>query len=266
MSNVSDARREAETLAEGTLISHLLELRNRLVKAFAAVLILAVPCLWFANELFTFVAQPLMQKLPAGASMIATNVVTPFLTPIKLAIYVAIFIAMPVILYQLWSFVAPGLYRHEKRFALPLLLSSILLFYGGIAFAYYLVFPYIFGYFVSTAPEGVLMMTDINEYLDFVVLLSFAFGIAFEVPVATVLLVLTGLVKIETLKKNRGYVLIGIFVVAAFLTPPDAISQVTMALPMYLLYEVGILMGRLMLNAKLRRAEEEEAREKQAGA
>jgi sec-independent protein translocase protein TatC len=263
---MNDAASEPESLAEGTLISHLLELRNRLVKAFLAVLIVALPCLWFANELFTFVAQPLMQKLPAGASMIATNVVTPFLTPIKLAIYVAIFIAMPVILYQLWAFVAPGLYRHEKRFALPLLVSSILLFYGGIAFAYYLVFPYIFGYFVSTAPAGVLMMTDINEYLDFVVLLSFAFGVAFEVPVATVLLVLTGLVKIETLKRNRGYVLIGIFVVAAFLTPPDAISQVTMALPMYLLYEVGIFLGRLMLNAKQRRAEEEEAREKQAGA
>jgi sec-independent protein translocase protein TatC len=207
-----------------------------------------------------------MQKLPSGASMIATNVIAPFMAPFKLAIVAAVFVAMPYVLYQAWAFVAPGLYRHEKRFALPLLLSSIALFYGGVAFAYYAVFPAIFAFFATTGPHGVLMMTDINNYLDFVLMLFFAFGIAFEVPVATVLLVLTGMVKVETLASNRGYVLIGIFVIAAFLTPPDAISQCIMAVPMYLLYEIGIVMSRVMLKAKLKRQAEEEATEKNADA
>jgi sec-independent protein translocase protein TatC len=188
------------------------------------------------------------------------------MTPFKLAIVAAVFLAMPYVLYQAWAFIAPGLYRHEKRFALPLLISSIILFYGGIAFAYYAVFPAIFAFFATTGPHGVLMMTDINSYLDFVLMLFFAFGIAFEVPVATVLLVLTGLVKVETLVANRGYVLIGIFVIAAFLTPPDAISQCIMAVPMYLLYEIGIVMSRVMLKAKLKRQAEQEAEEKKADA
>lgn len=261
---MSDAGRDPETLAEGTLISHLLELRDRLLKAVLAVAIVSTPCLIFANELFEFVAQPLIDKLPEGSAMIATNVIAPFLTPFKLAIVAGIFIAMPYVLYQLWAFVAPGLYRHEKRFAVPLLVSSILLFYAGVAFAYYAVFPVIFAFFASTGPRNVLMMTDINSYLDFVLMLFFAFGLAFEVPVATVLLVMTGLVKLETLTRNRGYVLIGIFVIAAFLTPPDAISQCIMAVPMYGLYEIGILMARLMQKARLKRAAEEEAAEKKA--
>jgi sec-independent protein translocase protein TatC len=173
---------------------------------------------------------------------------------------------MPFVLYQAWAFVAPGLYRHEKRFAIPLLLSSIVLFYAGVAFAYYVVFPLMFAYFTMTTPQGVTMMTDINSYLDFVLMLFFAFGVAFEVPVATVLLVLTGLVKVDTLAKNRGYVLIGIFIVAAFLTPPDAISQCAMAIPMYLLYEFGIVMSRVMLKAKVRRDTELHAKEKEADA
>jgi sec-independent protein translocase protein TatC len=263
---MSDRSSEPETLAEGTLISHLLELRDRLLRAFLVVAVVAVPCLFFANEIFEYVARPLMAKLPEGATMIATSVMAPFMTPVKTAIVAALFLAMPFVLYQAWAFVAPGLYRHEKRFAIPLLLSSIVLFYAGVAFAYYVVFPLMFAYFAMTTPHGVTMMTDINSYLDFVLMLFFAFGVAFEVPVATVLLVLTGLVKVETLSKNRGYVLIGIFIVAAFLTPPDAISQSAMAVPMYLLYEFGILMSRLMLRAKVRRETELQAEEKKADA
>ena len=263
---MSEPGREPETLAEGTLISHLLELRDRLLRATVAVAILSIPCVIYADQLFEFIARPLMQKLPSGASMIATNVIAPFMAPFKLAIVAAVFVAMPYVLYQAWAFVAPGLYRHEKRFALPLLLSSIALFYGGVAFAYYAVFPAIFAFFATTGPHGVLMMTDINNYLDFVLMLFFAFGVAFEVPVATVLLVLTGMVKVETLASNRGYVLIGIFVIAAFLTPPDAISQCIMAIPMYLLYEIGIVMSRVMLKAKLKRQAEEESTEENADA
>ena len=248
-----------EALGEGTLISHLLELRNRLLKGVLAVAVLAGPCIYFANEIFTFVAQPLMRKLPAGASMISTSVIAPFMTPFKLALVTALFLAMPYVLYQLWAFVAPGLYRKEKRFALPLLISSIVLFYCGAAFAYYVVFPVIFAFFAATAPEGVLMMTDIASYLDFVLLLFFAFGAAFEIPVATVLLILTGLVKVETLARNRGYVLLGIFIIAAIITPPDAISQSIMAVPMYLLYEGGILLSRLLQRTRKAEAEQESA-------
>lgn len=261
---MNDAGRAPETLAEGTLISHLLELRNRLLKAVLAITVLSIPCLVYADEIFEFVAQPLVDKLPTGAAMIATNVIAPFLTPFKLAIVVGVFLAMPYVLYQLWAFVAPGLYRHERRFAVPLLLSSILLFYGGVAFAYYVVFPVMFDFFASTGPRNVLMMTDINSYLDFVLMLFFAFGLAFEIPVATVLLVLTGLVKVEALTRHRGYVVIGIFIIAAFLTPPDAISQCIMAIPMYGLYEVGVLMSRLMLKAKAKRLAEAAAAEKKA--
>ena len=237
---------EPEQLAEGTLISHLLELRDRLLRAFLAVILAFVPTAFFANEIFTFVAQPLIDQLPKGASLIATSVISPFMTPFKLAFFVALFAAMPVVLYQVWAFVAPGLYRHEKRFALPLLVSSIILFYVGIAFAYFAVFPVMFQFFASTTPAGVTMMTDITSYMDFVLTMFLCFGLAFEVPVVVVLLVLTGLVKVEKLAEIRGYVLIGIFVVAAVLTPPDAISQTIMAVPMYLLYEGGLTMARLM--------------------
>ena len=237
---------EPEQLAEGTLISHLLELRDRLLRAFLAVIIVFVPIAFFANEVFTFVAQPLIDQLPKGASLIATSVISPFMTPFKLAFFVALFAAMPFVLYQVWAFVAPGLYRHEKKFALPLLVSSILLFYVGIAFAYFVVFPVMFQFFANTTPAGVTMMTDITSYMDFVLTMFLCFGLAFEVPVVVVLLVLTGLVKVEKLAEIRGYVLIGIFVLAAVLTPPDAISQTIMAVPMYLLYEGGLAMARLM--------------------
>jgi sec-independent protein translocase protein TatC len=257
---------EGESLAEGTLISHLLELRDRLMRAAIAVGIVAVPCLFFANDLFSLVAQPLIAALPKGSSMISTSVVAPFMTPFKLALYVALFIAMPVVLYQVWAFVAPGLYRHERRFAVPLLASSIVLFYAGAAFAYFVVFPLAFRFLTGTTPAGVQMMTDMTQYLDFVLVLFFAFGIAFEMPIAIVLLVATGLVQVETLSRNRGYVILGIFVVAAFLTPPDPVSQTAMALPMYILYEGGLLMSKLIAKSRRERLAEDERRQEQAGA
>ena len=256
---MSQSPGEGEPLAEGTLVSHLLELRDRLLRSVIAVVLCFVPLAFFQNELFTLVAQPLIEKLPAGTSLIATSVVSPFMAPLKLSLMGAIFVAMPYILFQVWGFVAPGLYQRERRFAAPLVVSSIALFYAGIAFAYYIVFPLMFAFLTTTTPAGVRMMTDMSSYLDFTLLLFFAFGIAFEVPIAVVLLASTGLVKVETLRKNRGYVLLGIFVVAAFLTPPDAISQTAMAVPMYLLYEVGILLGALVIKDRLARQAEEGA-------
>lgn len=241
---------EEEKLAEGTLISHLLELRDRLIRCCIAVAVVFVPCMPYANDIFHFVVKPLLDKLPRGSTAIATEVMSPFMTPFKTAFFVAVLLAMPYVLYQLWAFVAPGLYRHEKRFAVPLLASSILLFYVGIAFAYFFVFPVMFAFLVGTSPPGVAIMPDINKYLNFVVKMFFAFGVAFEVPIAVVLLTVTGIVKIEKLKSSRGYVLIGIFIVAALITPPDAVSQSIMAVPMYALYEGGILMASVMSRSR----------------
>ena len=249
---------DRELLAEGTLISHLVELRQRLLKAVVAIAIVFAPCAWFANDLFTIIATPLIQKMPAGSSMIATSLISPFMAPLKLSLFVALFIAMPYVLYQVWAFVAPGLYKREKRFAIPLVVSSIVLFYAGVAFAYFVVFPLMFAFLTTTAPTGVQVMTDITNYLDFVLLLFFAFGIAFEMPVATVLLAATGLVRVETMTKNRGYVILGIFVIAAFLTPPDALSQTAMALPMWFLYEIGIILSRILLRERLAQQAREE--------
>jgi sec-independent protein translocase protein TatC len=243
----SDGR---EQLAEGSLISHLVELRERLLRAVIAVIILFVPCVLVQDQLFTLVATPLIERMPQGTSMIATSPVAPVMVPLKLAFMAAVFLAMPYVLYQAWAFVAPGLYKNEKRFAIPLVVSSIVLFYAGIAFAYFIVFPLMFAFLTTTAPQGVQMMTDMANYLDFILLLFFAFGVAFEIPVATVLLASTGMVRIETMTKNRGYVILGIFVIAAFLTPPDAISQSFMAIPMYLLYEIGIVLSRLLLKER----------------
>jgi len=250
---MSQSTGEGEPLAEGTLVSHLLELRDRLLRSVIAVAVCFVPLAFFQNELFTLVAKPLIDQLPEGTSLIATSVVSPFMAPLKLSIMLALFIAMPYVLYQIWGFVAPGLYKRERRFALPLIVSSIALFYTGVAFAYYVVFPLMFKFLASTTPIGVKMMTDIAQYLDFVLLLFLAFGIAFEMPVAVVLLVATGLVKLEVLTRNRGYVILGIFIIAAFLTPPDAVSQSFMAIPMYLLYELGIVFARMI--QKSRRSE-----------
>jgi sec-independent protein translocase protein TatC len=239
-----------EDLEEATLISHLVELRSRLLKASVAVLAVFVCLVPFAQEIFTAVATPLMAQLPEGSSMIATQVASPFLTPFKTTLFVALFFAMPVVIYQIWSFVAPGLYRKEKTFAIPLMVSSIILFYAGIAFAYFIVFPLMFAFFNAVTPEGVEMMTDISSYLDFILTIFFAFGIAFEVPIATVMLVASGLVSRESMKKKRPYVFLGAFVLGMLLTPPDVISQTLLAIPVYLLFEAGILMSRLLLPDK----------------
>ena len=249
---------EPEKLAEGTLISHLLELRDRLIRAMVAVALVFLPCMYYSSQIFSFVATPLREKLPKGTQLIATTVMSPFLTPFKLSLFTAVIIAAPYIIYQLWAFVAPGLYRHEKRFAVPLLISSIVLFYTGIVFAYFFVFPVMFAFFAASTPHGVSMMTDINHYLDFVVTMFLGFGAAFEVPVAVVLLVLTGAVRLEKLKESRGYVLLGTFIVAALLTPPDAVSQSIMAVPMYVLYEGGLVMARILLKMKRESSESNE--------
>ena len=236
-----------EELAEGTLISHLVELRQRLLYAVYAVLAIFICLVPFAQEIYTFVSAPMQESLPEGQTLIATGVATPFLTPFKTALLAAVFVAMPVVIYQAWRFVAPGLYRSEKRFAVPLVVSSIVLFYCGTAFAYFIVFPLVFDFFALAVPQGVVQAPDINQYLDFVLTIFFAFGIAFEVPIATFMLVWSRLVSIEMLSKVRPYVFLGAFVVGMFLTPPDFISQTLLAVPMYLLYEGGIIMSRLML-------------------
>jgi sec-independent protein translocase protein TatC len=250
---------DKEQLAEGTLISHLLELRDRLMRCLIAVAICAAPCLYFQNDIYDFVARPIQAQMPVGSKLIATGIVSPFMAPFKLAILVGLLIAIPYVLWQIWGFVAPGLYKHEKKFAIPLVVSSIVLFYVGVAFAYEFVFPVIFQYFVQNAPKSTQVLPDITQYLDFVITMSLCFGIAFEVPVAVVLLVITGIVSIEKLAKARGYVLIGIFVIAAVLTPPDAVSQTTMAIPMYLLYEGGMVMARVLMKMRIENQKQEQA-------
>ncbi|MEM7612330.1 MAG: twin-arginine translocase subunit TatC [Pseudomonadota bacterium] len=247
---MTDTAYEEESLEEASLLSHLLELRTRLLKAFGAVILFFVALIPFAQSLFTIVSKPLTDILPAGNTMIATDVASPLITPLKLAFFIGLFIAMPVVLYQLWAFVAPGLYRKEKRFAVPLLASSILLFYAGIAFAYYVVFPLMFAFISGMSPENVPMMTDISAYLSFVLTLFLAFGLAFEVPVATVLLCWAGIMTPQKLASVRPYVFLGCFVIGMFLTPPDIISQTLLAIPVYLLFEVGIIMSRTMVSKK----------------
>jgi sec-independent protein translocase protein TatC len=239
-----------ENLEEATLISHLVELRSRIMKASGAVLLVFICLVPFAQQIFTAVANPLMDQLPEGSTMIATQVASPFLTPFKTTLFVALFCAMPVVIYQVWEFVAPGLYRREKKFAVPLVMSSIVLFYCGIAFAYWVVFPLMFAFFSSVTPEGVAMMTDISSYLDFILTIFFAFGLAFEVPIATLMLVASGLTSIESLKRKRAYVFLGAFVLGMLLTPPDVISQTLLAVPIYLLFEGGIFMARFVVSPK----------------
>jgi sec-independent protein translocase protein TatC len=228
------------------LVAHLRELRDRFRNALIAVFVAFLGLFPFANELYTYVSEPLRLLLPEGSSMIATEVTSPFLTPFKLSLVLAVFVAMPVILAQLWGFIAPGLYKSEKRIAIPLLTSSVVLFYAGVAFAYYVVFPLLFGFFTTVGPVDISVMTDINRYLDFVLKLFFAFGLAFEVPVAAVILILTGVVTADQLANNRSYVIVGCFVMGMLLTPPDVISQTLLALPMWLLFEVGLVMGRVL--------------------
>lgn len=226
------------------LITHLIELRNRLLKAVICVLVMFALLVYWANDIYTLLASPLTERLPEGATMIATNVATPFFTPIKLTIIASVFLSVPFILYQLWAFVAPALYKQEKRLVYPLLVSSTLLFYTGVAFAYYIVFPLVFGFLTSTAPEGVTMATDISSYLDFVLTIFLAFGVCFEVPVAIILLCWTGVTTPEDLRAKRPYIIVAAFVIGMLLTPPDVFSQTLLAIPMWLLYEIGTVIAR----------------------
>ena len=228
------------------LVAHLRELRDRFRNALIAVFVAFLGLFPFANQLYTYVSEPLRSLLPEGSSMIATEVTSPFLTPFKLSLVLAVFVAMPVILAQVWGFIAPGLYKSERRIAIPILTSSVVLFYAGVAFAYYVVFPLLFGFFTTVGPVDISVMTDINRYLDFVLKLFFAFGLAFEVPVAAVILILTGVATADQLANNRSYVIVGCFVMGMLLTPPDVISQTLLALPMWLLFEIGLVMGRIL--------------------
>ncbi|MGQ8365944.1 twin-arginine translocase subunit TatC [Glaciecola sp. 1036] len=238
-----------------SLISHLVELRSRLLKALVAVLIVFLCLFYFAQEIYAYIATPLLAEMPEGSSMIATDVASPFLAPFKLTLVLSFFIAIPVVLYQIWAFVAPGLYRNEKQLVAPLLISSTILFYAGMAFAYYVVFPLAFMFFNSVAPAGVLISTDISSYLNFVLKIFFAFGVAFEIPVAIILMCWTGITDAQSLRKKRPFVVVGVFIVGMLLTPPDVISQVLLAVPMWLLYEVGIIIGSIY--SRKREAEEE---------
>ena len=241
---------ETDSLVPESLIGHLIELRSRLLRAVIALLLVFFALLPFANRLYSWLAKPLLKALPAGAHLVAIEVASPFFTPIKLAFFAALMLAMPYLLYQAWAFVAPGLYRHEKRLARPILAAAVALFYLGCAFAYFLVLPMVFAFLNRVTPAGVTMMTDISQYLDFVLVLFVAFGASFEVPVAVVILVLLGLVTPAQLAQARGYVTVGIFILAAVITPPDAISQLLLAIPMLLLYEIGLLAARMITRTK----------------
>ena len=241
-----------------TFISHLIELRDRLLRSVIVWLVLFVCLFPFANDLYSLLAQPMLEKLPKGGQMIATEVVTPFFVPIKVAMMTAFLGALPVILYQVWAFIAPGLYAHEKKFIVPMVVASLVLFACGMAFAYFLVFPVVFGFIVGIAPEGVAVMTDINKYLDFVITMFLAFGITFEVPIVVVALAYTGMVEIHQFKEARPYVIVGAFVIGAIFTPPDVVSQIMLAVPLWLLYELGVVVAAWMLRHKSTAAVEEE--------
>jgi len=232
---------------EQPFLSHLIELRERLLRMILIILLVTLVLFPFANQIYTWVARPLMSLLPQGSTMIATEVAAPFLAPFKLTLIVAFFLVIPYILYEVWAFVAPGLYHHERRLILPLVVSSAFLYYLGMAFAYFLVFPMVFGFFVATAPEGVAVMTDINKYLEFILTLFFAFGIAFEVPVATVLLAWTGVIDPETLAGKRPYIIVAAFTIGMILTPPDVFSQTLLAIPMWVLFEIGLYVSRILV-------------------
>jgi len=230
------------------LLSHLLELRDRLLRSVISILVVFLGLFYWANDIYLILAEPLRERLPEDSAMIATDIVAPFLTPFKMTAFLSIFIAMPYILHQLWAFISPGLYRHEKRFAYPLLFSSIVLFYAGLAFAYFVVFPLAWAFLTAAGPEGIQVLPDISSYLNIVLKMFFAFGIAFEIPVATVLMIWSGLTTVESLKEKRPYVIVGVFVVGMLLTPPDVISQVLLAIPMWILFELGIFFAAMSPN------------------
>ena len=246
---------------EAPFMSHLVELRDRLLRAVLVILIIFLALFTFANDLYSLLAEPLLVHLPQGSSMIATEVASPFLTPFKLAMMSAIFISMPFLLYQLWAFIAPGLYKHEKSLAFPLLFSSIILFYLGMVFAYFVVFPLMFKFFTGIALEGVTMMTDITKYLDFVLKMFFAFGMAFEVPIATILVISTGMTTADKLAEKRPYIIVSAFILGMLLTPPDVVSQMLLAVPIWILFEFGLIFSRILTRKKDRLAKEREEQE-----
>jgi len=243
---------EPQMETEQPFMAHLIELRDRVLRIVVVVIAIFLVLFFFANDLYHLVSEPLLSKLPDGSTMIATGVAAPFLTPFKLSLVASIFMAIPYIFYQFWSFVAPGLYNHEKRLALPLIASSVVLFYCGILFSFYIVFPLMFAFFTATTPEGVAMMTDISQYLDFILKMFFAFGIAFEVPVFTIVLTITGVTNADQLAKKRPYVIVGSFVIGMLLTPPDIVSQTLLAIPVWLLFELGIIFSRIIGKRKAR--------------
>ncbi|PHM68579.1 Sec-independent protein translocase subunit TatC [Xenorhabdus sp. KJ12.1] len=232
------------------LISHLIELRKRILNSLITVLVVFLALVYFSNDIYRLIAAPLMDQLPVGANMIATDVASPFFTPIKLTIMVSVFVSAPMILYQVWAFIAPALYKHERRLIVPLLFSSSVLFYLGMVFAYFVVFPLVFGFFTKTVPSGVMIATDISNYLSFVMALFMAFGVSFEVPIAIILLCWSGVVTPESLKRKRPYILVGAFVVGMLLTPPDVFSQTLLAVPMYLLFELGVFLSQFYVGKR----------------
>lgn len=242
--------------ATSSFVSHLVELRSRILKALVSVLVVFLCLAYFAQDLYYLLAQPLLTSMPAGSSMIATDVASPFFAPFKLTLVLSFFIAIPYVLYQIWGFIAPGLYKNEKKLVAPLLLSSTLLFYAGMAFAYFVVFPIAFAFFNSVAPEGVLVSTDISSYLNFVLKLFFAFGLSFEIPVAIILMCWTGVTDAESLRAKRPHVIVGVFVIGMLLTPPDVISQTLLAIPMWFLFELGVIVGGLYANKKDKQEQE----------
>ena len=252
MSDKADPKLEKEL----TLIDHLIELRDRLIKSIASIFVIFLALFYFSNDIYTFVADPLISVLPENMGMIAIDPTSPFFAPFKLTFYVSLFLAAPYILFQVWSFIAPGLYQKEKALAVPLFFSSVLLFYAGIAFAYYVLFGFVFSFFVSVAPEGINVTPDINSFLSFALAIFFAFGAAFEIPIAVFLLIWTGAVEPDDLARKRPYVIVGCFVVGMLLTPPDPLTQSLLALPMWLLFELGIFFGRMV--KKKQAAEEAE--------
>ena len=255
------SKNEPEPQAEYPFISHLIEMRDRLLRVVLAVLLVFLFLFTFAGDLFGLIARPMIDVLPEGSSMIATGTVDQFFTPMKLAMVMAIFLSMPYILYQAWAFIAPGLYSHERRLVMPLMISSTLLFYAGMAFAYYVVFPLLFNFMAGITIAGVEMMPDISRYLDIVIKLFFAFGLAFEVPIATILLVWTGMTTPDSLVEKRPYIIVGAFVIGMLLTPPDMISQTLLAVPMWLLFEAGVIFSRMLLRQKAEREAAEAAAE-----
>ncbi len=249
---------------EQPFMAHLIELRDRVLRIVVVVIAVFLVLFFFANDLYHIVSEPLLAQLPEGSTMIATGVAAPFLTPFKLSLVASIFLAIPYIFYQFWSFVAPGLYQHEKRLALPLIASSVILFYGGIVFSFYVVFPLMFAFFTATTPEGVAMMTDISQYLDFILKMFFAFGLAFEVPIVTIVLTITGVTNADKLAEKRPYIIVGSFVIGMLLTPPDIISQTLLAIPVWLLFELGVVFSRIIGNRKAREEKENSEADKSA--